>query len=57
VERTFPVNSPKIAKLEVQRHGRVRRAKLFFLRDRVGKATRLTERRATKKDAAESSDS
>lgn len=46
VERTFPVNSPKIAKLVVKRHGRVRRAKLFYLRDRVGKATRLTERRA-----------
>ena len=50
VERTFPVNSPKIAKLEVKRHGRVRRAKLFYLRDRVGKATRLTERRAKKSD-------
>jgi large subunit ribosomal protein L19 len=46
VERTFPVNSPKIARLEVLRHGRVRRAKLFYLRDRVGKATKLTERRA-----------
>ena len=46
VERTFPVNSPKIAKLEVVRHGRVRRAKLYYLRDRVGKATRLSERRA-----------
>ena len=46
VERTFPVNSPKIAKLEVKRHGRVRRAKLFYLRDRTGKATRLAERRA-----------
>ena len=45
VERIFPVNSPKIAKLEVKRHGRVRRAKLFYLRDRVGKSTRLTERR------------
>jgi large subunit ribosomal protein L19 len=45
VERTFPVNSPKIAKLEVSRHGRVRRAKLFYLRKRVGKATRLRERR------------
>ena len=45
VERTFPLNSPKIAKLEVMRHGKVRRAKLFFLRDRIGKATRLTERR------------
>jgi len=51
VERTFPINSPKIAKLEVVRHGKVRRAKLFFLRDRLGKATRLTERRATKKGA------
>lgn len=46
VERTFPVNSPKIADVIVKRHGIVRRAKLFFLRDRVGKATRLTERRA-----------
>ena len=45
VERTFPVHSPKIAKLEVKRHGHVRRAKLYYLRDRVGKATRLTERR------------
>lgn len=45
VERTFPVHSPKIAKLEVSRHGRVRRAKLYYLRDRVGKATRLAERR------------
>ncbi len=45
VERTFPVNSRKIAKLVVKRHGRVRRAKLFYLRDRVGKATRLVERR------------
>jgi large subunit ribosomal protein L19 len=44
VERTFPVNSPKIAKIEVKRRGRVRRAKLFYLRGRTGKATRLTER-------------
>jgi len=48
VERTFPVNSPKIAKLEVTRHGIVRRAKLFYLRDRIGKATRLAERRPKK---------
>ena len=46
VERTFPAHSPKIAKLVIKRHGKVRRAKLFYLRDRVGKATRLTERRA-----------
>jgi large subunit ribosomal protein L19 len=47
VERTFPVNSPKIAGLEVKRRGRVRRAKLNYLRKRTGKATRLTERMLT----------
>lgn len=54
VERTFPVHSPKIAKVDVKRHGRVRRAKLYYLRDRVGKATRLRERRgrAGEDDAA-----
>jgi large subunit ribosomal protein L19 len=46
VERTFPVNSPKIARIEVKRTGIVRRAKLYYLRDRVGKATRLRERKA-----------
>jgi large subunit ribosomal protein L19 len=46
VERSFPVNSPKIAHIEVTRHARVRRAKLFYLRDRAGKATRLRERNA-----------
>jgi large subunit ribosomal protein L19 len=51
VERTFPVNSPKVAKVEVRRHGRVRRAKLYYLRDRVGKATRLAERQARKGEA------
>jgi len=49
VERNFPANSPKIARIEVTRHGRVRRAKLFYLRDRTGKATRLKERRQKKK--------
>lgn len=46
VERTFPLNTPKIAKIEIKRHGRVRRAKLFYLRERTGKATRLRERKA-----------
>ena len=46
VERKFPLHSPKIAKIEVKRSGVVRRAKLYFLRDRVGKAVRLRERRA-----------
>src|SRR5579871_2546144 len=45
VERVFPIHSPRIAKVEVKRTGRVRRAKLYYLRDRVGKATRLRERR------------
>ena len=48
VERTFPTNTPKIAKIEVKRHARVRRAKLYYLRDRTGKAARLPERRPKK---------
>ena len=44
VERTFPANSPKIAKIEIVRKGKVRRAKLYYLRDRVGKATRVKEK-------------
>ncbi len=47
VERKFPVHSPRIDKIEVKRSGVVRRAKLYFLRDRVGKAVRLKERRVT----------
>ena len=45
VERKFPVHSPRIEKVEVKRSGITRRAKLYFLRDRVGKAVRLKERR------------
>jgi large subunit ribosomal protein L19 len=45
VERKFPLHSPKIAKIEVKRSGIVRRAKLYFLRDRIGKAVRLRERK------------
>ena len=44
VERTFPTNSPKIDHIDVVRHGRVRRAKLYYLRDRVGKAAKVKEK-------------
>ena len=44
VEKVFPVHSPKIEKIEVVRHGAVRRAKLYYLRDKVGKAARLREK-------------
>ena len=56
VERIFPLHSPFIAKVVVRRGGETRRAKLFYLRNRVGKAVRLTEKRGktTRKDAAES---
>ena len=43
VERTFPVNSPSIASIEVIKHGKVRRHKIFYLRSRKGKAARLKE--------------
>ena len=43
VERTFPLHSPRIAKIEVVRKGKVRRAKLYYLRDRQGKAAKIKE--------------
>ncbi|MFA5843610.1 MAG: 50S ribosomal protein L19 [Coriobacteriia bacterium] len=46
VERTFPVHSPKIVKIEIASRAKVRRAKLYFLRDKIGKAARLKEKRA-----------
>ncbi|MBQ2621925.1 MAG: 50S ribosomal protein L19 [Thermoguttaceae bacterium] len=49
VERKFPLHSPKIAKIVVTRSSRVKRAKLYYLRQRTGKAVRLEERRNTKK--------
>jgi len=50
VERKFPVHSPKIAKIDVKRSGVTRRAKLYYLRDRVGKAVKLRERKAGAKE-------
>ena len=44
VERTFPMHSRRVDRVEIVRHGRVRRAKLYYLRDRVGKAAKLRER-------------
>lgn len=44
VERTFPIHSPKIDKIEVTRRGDVRRAKLYYLRDKVGKAAKIKEK-------------
>ena len=46
VERTFPLHSPKIEKIEIAARGEVRRAKLYYLRDRVGKRARVRERRS-----------
>jgi len=56
VERTFPIHSPKVVKIVVKRKGHVRRAKLLYLRDRVGKSTRVRERKletTQKPEAAE----
>ena len=46
VERTFPLHSPRIEKVDVVRHGKVRRSKLYYLRSLAGKAARLKEKRA-----------
>jgi|SRR5688572_1703292 len=53
VERIFPLHSPFIASITVRRSGESRRAKLFYLRKRVGKAVRLTEKRKEKRDEAQ----
>ena len=45
VERVFPVHSPRVAKIQIKRHGRSRRSKLYYLRDRVGKRRRLPDHR------------
>ena len=52
VERTFPVHSPRVAKIEVTRQGKVRRAKLYYLRNLRGKAARIKELDTRNKDAA-----
>jgi large subunit ribosomal protein L19 len=49
VERTFPIHSPRVADIEIVRRGKTRRAKLYYLRDRVGKSTRLKELRGPTK--------
>lgn len=45
VEKTFPVHSPRVQKIEVVRKGKVRRAKLYYLRDKIGKSARVKEQR------------
>lgn len=55
VERIFPVHSPFIASVNVRRSGQARRAKLYYLRGRVGKAVRLVEKRREKRDDAQAS--
>jgi large subunit ribosomal protein L19 len=50
VERIFPLHSPRVEKVEVIRHGKVRRAKLYYLRERVGKSARIKEKIVRKED-------
>jgi large subunit ribosomal protein L19 len=57
VERTFPLHSPKVSGVKVLRSGKTRRAKLYFLRDRVGKATRLKQVARQRKKSVESTES
>jgi large subunit ribosomal protein L19 len=52
IERVFPVHSPRVEKITVLRRGEVRRAKLYFLRERTGKATRIKEKIGGKREAA-----
>lgn len=51
VERTFPLHGPSVAEIKVVKHAKVRRAKLFYLRRKQGKAARLTDRRSTQDEA------
>ncbi len=53
VEKTFPIHSPNITKIEVKKKAKVRRAKLFYMRERSGKSARLQERHVTDKERAE----
>jgi large subunit ribosomal protein L19 len=53
VERVFPLHSPKVAGVEIVRSGHIRRAKLYYLRDRVGKARRLRDRKRDAKQAVD----
>lgn len=52
IERVFLIHSPRVEKIQVQRRGNVRRSKLYYLRERTGKATRIKEKTTAKKEAA-----